>query len=53
MANPARFSRVVLPGGFEIDGTYIPDETDVRIAPYVLYYNPELFPKPFEYYLDR
>ena len=53
MANPARFSRVVPPGGFKIDGTYIPGETDVGMAPYVLHHNPELFPKPFEYHPDR
>lgn len=53
MANPARFSRTVPPGGFEIDGTYIPAETDVGIAPYVLHHNPELFPKPFEYHPER
>ena len=53
MANPARFSRVVPPGGFQVDGTYIPGETDVGIAPYVLHHNSELFPKPFEYHPDR
>ncbi|KAK0511176.1 hypothetical protein JMJ35_006728 [Cladonia borealis] len=53
MANPARFSRVVPRGGFQVDGFYIPGETDVGIAPYVLHHNPELFPKPFEYHPDR
>lgn len=53
MANPARFSRVVPPGGFKIGGTYIPVETDIGMAPYVLHHNPELFPKPFEYHPDR
>ncbi|KAL8785494.1 MAG: hypothetical protein Q9213_003320 [Squamulea squamosa] len=53
MANPARFSRTTPPGGFEVNGTYIPGGTDVGLAPYTLHHNPELFPKPFEFHPER
>ena len=53
MANPARFSRMVPHGGFETNGIYLPEGTDVGLAPYVLHHNPELFPKPFEFHPER
>ena len=53
MANPARFSRIVPPGGFEVGGLHLPKGTDVGLAPYVLHHNPELFREPFEFRPDR
>lgn len=53
MANPARFSRTAPKGGFETNGIYLPEGTDVGLAPYVLHHNPELFPEPFEFHPER
>lgn len=53
MANPARFSRTVPPGGFEIGEIYLPAGTDVGLAPYVLHHNPELFLEPFAFRPER
>lgn len=53
MANPARFTRIVPPGGLETGGLYIPSGTDVGLAPYVLHHNSQLFPEPFEFRPDR
>jgi cytochrome P450 len=49
MSNPARFTRIVPAGGFEVRGTYPPAGTDVGAAPYVLHQNPLLFPEPWEF----
>lgn len=53
MANPARFSRTAPQGGFVTNGFYLPEGTDVGLAPYVLHHKPELFPKPFEFHPER
>lgn len=53
VANPARLSRVVPPGGFEVDGIHLPAGTSVGLAAYVLHHNPELFPEPFAFRPER
>lgn len=53
VANPARLSRIVPPGGFEVDGTHLPAGTSVGLAAYVLHHNPELFPEPFAFRPER
>ena len=53
VANPARLSRIVPPGGFDVDGTHLPPGTSVGFAAYVLHHNPELFPEPFAFRPER
>ena len=53
MANPARFTRIVPRGGFEVGGTYLPAGTSVGLAPYTLHHNPELFSEPFKFRPER
>lgn len=53
MANPARFSRIAPPWGFEVGGYHIPGGTDVGCAPYVLHHNPQVYPEPFAFRPER
>ena len=53
VANPARLSRTVPSGGFEVDGVHLPAGTSVGMAAYVLHHNPKLFPEPFAFRPER
>lgn len=53
VANPARLSRLVPSGGFDIEGTHLPAGTSIGLAAYVLHHNPELFPEPFDFRPER
>ena len=53
MANPARFTRLVPAGGFEVGGIHIPAGTNVGAAPYVLHHNATIYPEPFAFRPER
>jgi cytochrome P450 len=47
------FPRTILPGGFEIDGRFIREGTEVGVCTYSVHHNPKCFPEPFEYRSER
>jgi cytochrome P450 len=50
---PGILPRTVLPGGFEIDGHFLREGTEVGVSPYSIHHNAKYFPKPFEYRPER
>lgn len=50
---PTLLDRKVLPGGAEIDGTFVPEGISVGVPIYTLHHNPEYFEKPNSYIPER
>lgn len=50
---PGILPRSVLPGGFEIDGHFLQEGTEVAVGTYTIHHNPKYFPEPFEYHPER
>ncbi|RYP44795.1 hypothetical protein DL768_008786 [Monosporascus sp. mg162] len=55
MANPARLTRVVPPGGagLTLSGYHLPPGTKVGAAAYVFHHDPVVYPQPFTFQPDR
>lgn len=49
----AELSRVVLPGGAEVDGHFIPEGNQCSTSTYCLSYNKDYFPEPFKFRPER
>lgn len=50
---PTLLDRLILPGGAEIDGTFVPEGISVGVPIYTLHHNPQYFEKPHEYIPER
>ena len=53
MANPSRLPRVVPPGGWTFKSTFFPAGTEISCTPYSLHLNPDIFPDPHAFKLER
>ncbi|PVH99997.1 benzoate 4-monooxygenase cytochrome P450 [Periconia macrospinosa] len=50
---PSSLPRIVLPGGTEIEGQYIPAGTTVGVSHYVIHRNEDIFPQPNTFRPER
>lgn len=50
---PAELAREVLPGGFDMEGTFMPEGTQLSTGIYSLHYNESVFLDPFVYRPER
>lgn len=50
---PGILPRKVLRGGFEIDGYFLAEGTEIGVCAYAIHHNPTYFSKPFEYRPER
>ena len=52
-ASPGELLRTILPGGFEIDGHFLPEGISIGTSSWSLFHNDDVFPDPWVYRPER